>query len=45
MRTQLRALGELDSSNADEAMRAMRTGTGTRNAIDRYLRTAGVVDE
>ena len=45
MRTQLRALGKLDSSNADEAMRAMRTGTATRNAIDRYLRIAGVVDE
>ena len=42
MRAQLRALGERDSGDADDAMRAMRTGTATRNAIDRYLRTAGV---
>ena len=44
LRKQLQALGERDDADAEQAMRAMRTGTMTRNAIDRYTRIAGIAD-
>ena len=43
LRKQLRVLGD-GGGSIEEAMSAMRTGTSTRNAVDRYLSVAGVED-
>ena len=43
LRKQLRVLGD-GGGSIEEAMSAMRTGTSTRNAMDRYLSVAGVED-